>query len=131
MGGRIQRNRFDKNFRCGINKNKNGTWRVTQHGEIVADLAELALSDVQFEIDLVEQEKVFKAGRRGSIHSYITGMWTDLREVEGRFIDYNPLRFPYFFYIDTLEPVTSASYVRFDRNGVSVVLESPCQDQVT
>jgi predicted GNAT superfamily acetyltransferase len=86
---------------------------------------------VQFEIDKDQQQAVFEAGKRGSIHAYITGLWSDVEVQSDKFINYDPLRFPYFFYIDTLEPITSASYVRFDRNGVSVVLESPCQDQVT
>lgn len=130
MGRRIQRSRLDKRFRCSINKNKNGSWRITQNGEIVADVAELVLSDVKFDIDLQEQAKVAAAGRRGSIHAYISGMWVDGVEVDGRIIDYDPLKHPYFFYTDTLEPVHSATYAKFDRNGVSVVLEPACQDQV-
>lgn len=122
MGGVKRGIRFDKGSRCAINKNKNGTWAITQGGIVVSNMAVITLKQCLFEVDSEAQKAVAAAGRRGTVHAYITGFWTDEICEGGDPVDYNPLRFAHFFKVSDLNPIYEARYVRFDRTGAFCII---------
>jgi hypothetical protein len=96
------------NGKLSVQTKKDGQWKVHAHVD------DLSLEDVTFKVSQAGRERVLRDGVK-NVHAFITGKIADHADMEGAVgVTYRPHTMTQFSRIDTKEPLSTASRIKFD-----------------
>lgn len=91
-------------------------YSIRQQGRVVAYSSEVALTGCTMHVNFNAYRKI-QVTRVREVHAWVEGYLTQMHFYHDKIFSYNPYKYPYFYDIHSLEPVTKAPYVLFDTKG--------------